>query len=225
MKTRKLIILALVLLTVDLVALIAWSFPKTPAVAAPVKITPPASMDAAWKAAPVVVWPTTGGGNGHAYQAVKATPGVSWDAAQAWAVAHGGYLATIQNEAENNFVFKLIDDPKYWTDCGAQTEPATLGKASAVPALRGPWLGGTKVDTNLQPSEDWQWVHDDGVVAFSHWAAHQPNNIAGHENKMTFFSWDRNQRTPEWNDVPSHTQYPVSFVVEYDRPPVALAAR
>lgn len=59
-------------------------------------------------AAPVE-WPTSAGGNGHFYEVVV-NPDLGWDAAQALAVASGGYLATITSEEEQQFIEDLLLD-------------------------------------------------------------------------------------------------------------------
>jgi len=56
------------------------------------------------------VWP----GNGHDYEAVLAPDGITWDAANAAAVASGKHLATITSAAENDFVFSLLSAPELW---------------------------------------------------------------------------------------------------------------
>ena len=72
------------------------------------------------QAAPVQ-WDAGSGGNGHYYEAVQVPDGVSWTAASALANGAGGYLATITSEAENNFVFALVDDPAYWKNVGGDS--------------------------------------------------------------------------------------------------------
>src|SRR5882672_3346614 len=76
-------------------------------------------------------WRADVGGNGHFYEAVQAPAGITWDDAEAYAAAHGGYLATITSKEENAFVFKLVDDAGFWMD-GPRGESL------------GPWLGGLK---------------------------------------------------------------------------------
>lgn len=55
--------------------------------------------------------------NGKWYQAVQTGPdGITWNGARDYAALQGGYLAAPKSEAENNFAFNLVSDPKFWTD-------------------------------------------------------------------------------------------------------------
>ena len=62
----------------------------------------------------MVLWPIAVGGNGHTFQAFFVANGITWPEAQAVAIARGGNLASIHSEAENNFVFDLVRDPRFW---------------------------------------------------------------------------------------------------------------
>ena len=144
-----------------------------------------------WKGAP--------GSNDHYYQAVAATDGILWKDAQTWAVAHGGYLATITSEAENKFVFELIDSLKYWGVGG--------------PFGTGPFLGGAF--TAKKPG--WQWANNEGGFAFTNWAPGQPDNPED-EKRLHFFSDGKSaKRQGVWDDL-SATSKQYGFVVEYASP-------
>jgi hypothetical protein len=149
--------------------------------------------------APVRPWAKSLGGNDHHYQAVAATDGILWKDAQAWAVAHGGYLATIGTTEENDFVFKLIDSPRYWGVGG--------------PYGTGPFLGGA----NTASKPGWQWANNEGAFAFTKWAPDQPNNNEA-EQRLQFISDGKGaKRMRLWNDLPAaNKQY--GFVVEYANP-------
>jgi hypothetical protein len=71
-------------------------------------------------------------GNGHWYEAVYVPERITWLNASATATGSGGYLATILSSAENDFVYGLITDPKFWI----VGPPRTLG----------PWIGGTDAE-------------------------------------------------------------------------------
>ena len=81
-------------------------------------------------AAPVE-WPVSSGGNGHSYEAVNVGSPISWTQAKTAAEQAGGHLATLTSEAENSFVFHLIEAPLYWR-----------GYQAAMPLASGPWIGG-----------------------------------------------------------------------------------
>jgi len=82
-------------------------------------------------AAPVH-WSATVGGNGHWYEAVHVPASVTWTAANAAAMSAGGCLATLTSESENQFVYNLISDDKFW-----QVSPGAQGGNN-----NGPWIGG-----------------------------------------------------------------------------------
>ena len=50
----------------------------------------------------------------HYYEAVSVSSGITWSEANAQASQTGGYLATMTSQAENDFIFNLIDDTVYW---------------------------------------------------------------------------------------------------------------
>ncbi|HUV05142.1 MAG TPA: hypothetical protein VMX94_08540 [Armatimonadota bacterium] len=64
-------------------------------------------------AAPVE-WSVDSGGNGHWYEAVYVPASIMWAAANAAAGSAGGYLATATSEPENQFIYSLISDDKFW---------------------------------------------------------------------------------------------------------------
>ena len=76
-----------------------------------------------------IPWPRIGKprelvGNGHFYDVVSVPGTISWEDANAAAVDAGGYLATVTFQAENYFVFLLVNNATYWHGSS------------------GPWLGG-----------------------------------------------------------------------------------
>ena len=58
--------------------------------------------------------PVQWSGNGHYYEAISVPEGISWTNAKTAAELADGYLASITSEAENEFVFGLINDAKFW---------------------------------------------------------------------------------------------------------------
>ena len=61
-----------------------------------------------------VQWKIEDGGNGHWYESVCEQNGVSWTAASNAAIAQGGFLATVHSDAENDFVYGLVVEDKFW---------------------------------------------------------------------------------------------------------------
>ena len=153
---------------------------------------------------PVVFWPQSAGGNGHSYQAVAAPDGINWADAQAWAVAHGGYLATLSSAAENNFVFALIDDPKFWFNY--------IGNSS------GPWLGGAKSKDWSDPAAGWQSLNGEGAIAYTNWAPGEPDDCVRdgqQQDRLCFYAWESDHRQPTLDDEAGALALH-GFVVEYD---------
>ena len=65
----------------------------------------------------------------------------------------GGYLASITSEAENGFVFSLVNDEKYfWRFPGNYTPD------SHYKIMIGPFLGGAKTDGSSHSKAGWVWL-------------------------------------------------------------------
>lgn len=158
-------------------------------------------------------WLAADGGNGHYYQAVAAPNGIRWEAAQVWAADHGGHLATIGSAEENLFVFRLVDDARYWSQPNANY-------------YNGPHIGGLKRSAR-EGAGEWQWINRDEPFNYVNWAEGQPDNQKDNENRLQFYSTHGlDGRRPTWNDAPA-TFAARGFVVEYDTdasraPPAAL---
>lgn len=144
--------------------------------------------------------------------AVIGSMGIGWHEASGVAYLRGGYLATIQSAGENDFIFSLVNDPKYW-DGGA-----------------GPWFGGIQDVYSLEyqePDAAWIWLTDYPTwqyepMVYTNWYTLEPNNEGGYEN-VTHFCTEGASLTPSfyWNDRASNVPCD-SFVVEYDVVPVPL---
>lgn len=149
--------------------------------------TPPGNLDP--QPGPLVRWPVMAGGNGHYYQSVTAPNGINWADAQKYATAQGGYLATITSEKENNFVFALIDDPKFW-------HPGLYSKDQM-----GPWLGGFQPPGSPEPDGGWRWVRAEDAFSYTHWHPLQPDNSYGTEDRLAYYSVGVGTRSSQWNDA------------------------
>jgi hypothetical protein len=153
-------------------------------------------------------WTTASGGNGHYYEAVGLSNVIPWSAANALANQAGGYLATITSDAENTFVFNLIDDPAYWHQSVND---------------HGPWIGGFQPAGSAEPSGGWQWVTQPGAgapepFAYTHWDANQPSNDSGIEDSLDYFN-DNTGRASTWNDEANSNSFVQSYVIEYNAAP------
>jgi len=157
------------------------------------------------QAGTLVQWSAGSGGSGHCYQAFAVPAGITWQAAQDFAIAHGGYLATLASADENTFVFNLVDDPQFWTN-----DPATNSTI-------GPWLGGYYgVGTPSTPT--WLWVRNGGPFIYTNWAPTMPGAAGGKPNGLCFWSSGLNNPQPTWGGRAASLSAN-SFVVEYDTPP------
>jgi len=149
--------------------------------------------------------PVMWGGNNHWYEAVYVPDGIDWFSARDAAQAKGGYLATSTSSGENDFLFSLLSDSKFWyANCG-------------------PWLGGYQLDNNDEPAGHWAWVTGE-PWSFTAWDSTEPNNGYGRggEDWLLFTSI-----TPQWSDLGwNHPNdgptYVRSYFVEYNSNPVPL---
>ena len=104
-----------------------------------------------------VQWSVADGGNGHFYEAFSVPDGISWTSASQIADLMGGYLVTITSQAENDFVYDLINYDMYWD------------------GPSGPWIGGYQPPGSPEPAGGWTWVTDEPFI-YSNWNDQQPNS-------------------------------------------------
>ncbi len=144
-------------------------------------------------------------GNNHWYEAVYVPGGITWYDARAKAESSGYYLATATSEVENQFIFSLINDPKYWVN--------GYGFSPLIHSF-GPWLGGYSVGDVTKP-ESWRWVTGE-TWAFTKWGTGEPN--LQNEIAIQYFGnglW--NDRQPTWNNLyPNFGGYTVGYIMEKD---------
>lgn len=152
-------------------------------------------------------WPTSSGGNGHWYLAVRCPGGIRWAEANTKAQALGGHLATITSAAENTFVYSLVVDPIFW-----QTLPNPV-------RTRGPWLGGFQPAGSVEPLGSWSWVTGESW-GYTHWAPGEPNQAQGNQEDHLHFYAAGTVAQPTWNDL-RQNQFVPGFVVESPNPPLA----
>lgn len=139
--------------------------------------------------------------NGHYYEPVLVPEGVTWSQANEVATRCNGYLATITSQAEDEFVYGLIDEPEYWW--------LTYG---------GPWLGGT----DFGHEGTWTWVNDEGPFTYTNWwPSGQPDNAGGREHYLQYHGGPLNVGNPyghlgqrRWNDVAGDTPL-LGYVIEW----------
>ncbi|QDU70155.1 hypothetical protein [Engelhardtia mirabilis] len=170
-----------------------------------------------------VMWSVQAGGNGHTYLPVKAS--VTWPEARVLAEQAGGYLATPESVAENDFIVGLVaDDLSFWQmDSGGQSQ-----------GVRGPWLGGIQDPAGAEPGGSWMWLTADPLVqipwetwGFTNWAAGQPGNTSGGQDWLAYFCKNAfAMGCGTWNDAgPSdypNRSYIIEFGVQAPEGPVAI---
>jgi hypothetical protein len=142
---------------------------------------------------------------GHFYEVILAPAQITWEEAQAAATARGGYLATILTEAENSFVFNLVNNPSFWREGGTNSF--------------GPWIGGFQPPGSSEPDGGWTWVNGDGSFAtgsgaYTNWSPGALNDFGGIESWAHFFAFGNNNISAQWNDLSSSFEQPIAYVVE-----------
>lgn len=122
----------------------------------------------------------------HIYEGVYVPGGITWDEANADAIAKGGHLAVITSEEENELVFNIAaSDERLWIYKNSRTW--------------GPWLGGYQTDGSQDPASGWTWVTNE-AWNYTNWETDEPNDQAGqNENRLLYFSLG-NVKDLTWND-------------------------
>lgn len=154
-------------------------------------------------AAPLAALPIRSAANNHYYEVVPIA--ADWQQANAIATRSLGYLATVTSEAENQFVFALLDRPEYWI-----TGQASLQKV-------GPWIGGRQVNLGQEPAGGWEWVTGEPFT-LSAWRPGEPNNASsiGDEDRIHYVGPANGDGwAATWNDAPAQSVL-AAFVVEWD---------
>ena len=148
-------------------------------------------------------WPAASGGNGHYYESVAVSGGITWDAASTAATNRGGYLATITSAQENAFLFQLTKDRReLWVRM-------TTGHSW------GPWLGGVQPSGSVEPDSGWTWITGEPFT-YTHWRPGEPNNANPGEDRLHLIS-SHSPVGDLWNDLPHLDNTPISYAVEYEQ--------
>ena len=131
-----------------------------------------AAASGAATAAPIVI--DTATFNGRTYYLLSTS---NWTDAQAKAVTLGGYLTTINNAAENTFLYNK------WSGGGGNN--------------RGLWIGlnDAAVEGNFV------WVNGEPVL-YTNWDPGEPNNAGGED-----YAYIRPFAAGRWNDVSDNSGY------------------
>lgn len=146
-------------------------------------------------------WEKSDGGNGHYYKAVAVPNGITWMQADKLARKQGGYLASITSQAENAFVFELINSPQFFNpDNGC-----------------GPVIGGFQRDQAVEPDGGWGWVSGE-PWDYSNWHAEEPNNylVRGQppEDRLVYYGKAAETPSATWGDIGRYNTNTGGYVIE-----------
>ena len=130
----------------------------------------------------ILTGPVTNAANGHAYYLLS---NGTWNVAQAEAVRLGGNLVTINDAAEQDWVFNTF---------------------SATGTLRGLWIG----LTDFGHEGNFTWISGESV-AYRNWAPGEPNNGGPTADESFVHMWPLGNSggiaAGTWNDLPGVTEY------------------
>ena len=99
----------------------------------------------------------------------------------------GGYLVSINSEAENQYVFELsLTDPGHWR----QDDPDN--------SFYGPLIGLVQAEGAREPDGGWGWINGE-PLDFINWRKWGPENAEGHQSIAIL--WGRGAPSPSWDDI------------------------
>lgn len=152
--------------------------------------------------------------------------GINWVEAKHLAELAGGYLVTLHSKEENEFVFSLIKDRKYWFEWDSRHNYV----------MSGPFIGAYQPKGSSEPKGGWKWVSGEPWT-YNNWCRDgvkedrdprpndQPNNANGNQNVAAY--GEINDPVPYWGDFPhkfSTFNSPFkgktyAFIIEYNQKP------
>lgn len=157
-----------------------------------------------------VQWAVSAGGNGHWYEPVFVGSGITWTAAQAAAVSAGGYLATCTSDAEDLFVYNLIQDHHWWTFFDFYR------------IASGPWIGGYQDASDpfySEPAGGWKWITGE-TWNYTNWGPDQPDNTWPGQCRLHYFYRYEWGPTRAWDDAFFDDSTYLSYIVEWNSNPI-----
>jgi|GEM_PF-1349409 len=171
----------------------------------------------------------------HSYEAIYVESGnLNWYQAANLAQDAGGYLASINSEGENEFVFEQVSDEKYFW-CFEED-----GDHYGI--CIGPFLGGYQPEGAEEPDGGWSWLSgeaweyenwavnlDDGVIDLDPRDGTQPNDSGDEVGSQQIMGFgEMNLPVATWGDymdaVGTYGEtklpgYSYGFIIEYETEP------
>lgn len=149
--------------------------------------------------------------------------GINWVQAKALAEQAGGYLVTLHSDQENEFVFNLIKDRKFWFKWDS----------SHNYVMSGPFIGAFQPAGSREPDSGWRWVSGEKWT-YANWCKDgvkedrdprpndQPNDATGNQNVGAY--GEINEPVSYWGDFPQkfgtyNSPFPggaYGFIIEYN---------
>ena len=149
-----------------------------------------------------VQWSAADGGNGHWYEGFAEIDEISFEEANAHAVSKGGYLVSITDEGESNFIKNNVaNNADLWV---YDVNNCFCG---------GPFIGGYRNST-----EDWQWI-DESSWKWTSW--HSGNPDGEFEDSQSVRLWDFSSKN--WVDHRNAGEtgsVVISYIVEWNSLPI-----
>jgi len=135
--------------------------------------------------------------NGHQYALTTGTG--DWASAEAEAVTAGGHLVTINDAAENAFVWSLL---------------SPYGTA---------WIGLYQIPGSVEPGQGWIWISGDPSV-YRNWNGGEPSNSSQYGESEDFAEIGYTAYNGTWNDWGAQRPdfSPIPGVIEVVPAPGAL---
>lgn len=150
--------------------------------------------------------------DGHWYEPVLVTDGITWGNAESASVAAGGYLACPTDASQNAFVFSLIDSSPYWTPLSVNSD------------FLGPWLGASASNDTDGSDATWVWVNG-APFSFAPWGPNQPDGYPGDIPQQAITYYDFASIGSTWGDTPQNGtagfSLPLGYVIEFNQNPGA----
>ena len=172
---------------------------------------------------PVVAWTEKPGAPVRYFQAVSAPRAIFWSEAQTVAAAHGGHLVTITSAAQNDFIFKLTDDDRFWcvyrnNSCG----PLLGGYKAPYPEGGAIWMWNRGYKAPNANENIWKWAGGEVPFTYTNWAPGQLYNPTTNETRLHYYvGGGQGTRRPTWNDQPESANE-FGFVIEYGGVAIAV---